>query len=100
MVMNPSHVKDTGYMGDSARGASLGRVSTSYPLTGKERLWAAKVQVDAQGYDKGGAYWGRNDLFVVYTQSHDFVVYIGGCKTRKEAADKVRIKYGLSHVIL
>lgn len=93
-MTNPTLTKDRGYMGDPSRGASLGRISKTYPLDNTEILLVNKVRIDSQGYDTGGVYWGvGRSLYVVYTENHDFICYID-CKNKKEALAFTREKYG------
>lgn len=58
---------DRGYMGDRARGASLGRASRTGG-TPRARFHLRQVRLDSGGYDPGGAYWGHGGtLFEAFT---------------------------------
>lgn len=56
---NPSTLKDSGWMGDSMRGASFGRYSGDLDVGQMPRksVHLSRVVLD-EGYDPGGAYWG------------------------------------------
>lgn len=61
MSAQPSHTPDKGWMGDRARGASLGRPSRFHPGNTQAegpKLHLARIALDSGGYDRGGAYWG------------------------------------------
>lgn len=55
--------EDKGWMGDRARGASMGRPDRGLPcacaVAGSHKFHLRKINLDSGGYDSGGAYWGH-----------------------------------------
>lgn len=49
---------DRGWMGDTRRGASMGRASRPADEETGERFHLRRVHLNSGGYDAGGAYWG------------------------------------------
>lgn len=50
--------KDKGYMGDPARGASLGRTDRRGDPDEQWKFYLVRLPLDSGGYDQGGVYWG------------------------------------------
>jgi hypothetical protein len=51
-------------------GAPMGRSDYDDDKTGAPKLHLARVYIDSQGYDNGGAYWGLGQrLFVAWKHS-------------------------------
>lgn len=57
---------DTGYMGDTRRGASLGRGNVKGDPDTGVRFYLQRMQLDSGGYDSGGAYWGHGGRLYRY----------------------------------
>ena len=69
-ILAPSG-REAGWMGDSSRGAALGRPNVSgyagkngwielSVTPGAPPFHLVRVAIDSQGYDRGGVYWGLN----------------------------------------
>ena len=77
MTHAPSEAPDCGWMGDRARGASLGRASRGAVESPGERLHLRAIRLDSSGYDPGGAYWGHGGwLWEAWNDAGD--IYLTG----------------------
>lgn len=77
MTGAPSETPDRGYIGDRARGASLGRASRGAVESPGERLHLRGIRLDSGGYDPGGAYWGHGGwLWEAWNDAGD--IYLTG----------------------
>lgn len=57
---------DRGYMGDRARGASLGRGDVKGDPDTTARFYLVRMYLDSGGYDSGGTYWGHGGFLYRY----------------------------------
>lgn len=74
-------------------GAPMGR-HPQHSADHGERIYCRKIPLDAGGYDRGGAYWGRRprgfDLYGVYTMQ-GAVAYIDGTSRADALAEYNRL---------
>lgn len=80
-----------GYMYDPTRGAALGRPHRIPPETDASvRLYASRVQINSQGYDRLGTYWGGGrPLYWVHNEDASVELCIRA-DSRPEAIEKAR----------
>lgn len=90
-IVPPSHTR-TGWMGDPMRGASLGRSSSPEDQKPSGSVYLRQVDVDQDGYDRGGAYWGRYDIFEAW-DGNGWVSFVEA-PDRMQAAQDLRDSYG------
>lgn len=95
MTQQPSKQPDRGYMGDRARGASLGRASClQVDPDSAPKIHLAEIRLDSGGYDPGGAYWGFGGwLWEAWTDDGAFYMtgrVYSGTDERKEACERLR----------
>lgn len=94
MQLAPSTQQDRGYMGDRARGASLGRASClQVDPDSAPKIHLAGIRLDSGGYDPGGAYWGVGGwLWEAWTDDGAFYMtgrVYSGTDERKEAVRRL-----------
>jgi hypothetical protein len=58
MIIETTKTPDRGWMGDRRRGASMGRANRCSDPETAGPFNLRRVNLDFQGYDEGGAYWG------------------------------------------
>ena len=87
-MTNPTTV-ETGWMGDRARGAAMGRPdgTTHVSELPPRSVYLSKVKIDSGGYDEGGAYWGIGQpLYCAYSDEQcDYCEY-ERANSREDAA--------------
>ena len=71
-------------------GAPLGRPGDPpCQYDGQSTLYARHCGGDGY-YDRGGAYWGHNDIWAVWTRGGSFCAYVDGVHSKAAAIAKVR----------
>lgn len=91
-MTNPAAVPTTGWMGDTARGASHGRRSTQIDASElpPRSVYLSRVKIDSGGYDEGGAYWGvGHPLYCAYTDDHNQYCEYVWASSRSDAAHQL-----------
>lgn len=95
--------RQAGYMGDRARGAQFGRPDQPPEGPGPHAFRVARIEIDQDGYDEGGAYWGiglplfrfvEDDADPARPPAEGFV----RARTRAEAVREVRRTYPAARV--
>ena len=87
-MTSPTMTPDPGYMGDRSRGARMGRDEHDLETTQipAKSVYLSRVNIDSQGYDPGGAYWGiGTPLYCAYSEECDYCQYVRA-HSREDAA--------------
>ena len=74
-------------------GAPLGRPDAGGIPDEPRKLYLARVYLDSQGYDDGGAYWGIGaPLYAAFDDNQDFRRYFRA-RNREAAKTAIRAEY-------